>query len=369
MFPSSINRSEYLGSADAKDIVSAEPWGCRRALVYRKTGLYADFLEQQNRVAVEDDQPDFKERGRALEPIIIARVRERLGCKVEPAPLGINLDRQPWVPDFLSATPDATVEGLESPEILLPLFGIHKCQADALAVHGPGIVEAKTVMPSIFFQAVREGPRLDHALQVQHQLVSTGANWCLTVYLNADLWRWYYHVTLRDDDFGKNQYVPAAVDMWDQVKRARAGINPADSPDMWERLLPPRLEEGSKQCGSCPFRESCWGSEWDRIAQIPVDSTTASLDDDEWMEAEGQYLDAKAAASENEEALESASARLKEIMRARGLLVVRTPRMTISWKPQETLRIDTAALKREHPELAKKYLKPSTSQPFRTYLR
>lgn len=362
-----MDRTTYLGSADAKDIASLEPFGCRRAMVYRKAGVPVDNAER-HREKFDGNQGPVA-RGVALEPLI----RDRVDALIAPCYewkvgniAAMMPPRPASIPDWLRATPDGIVCAAERKQELAAACGVTLNADLSRLLDSPGILEAKTVQRSDFWRIVKQGPREDHIIQTQHQLAATGAGWCLVVYLHADDWRWCYYLIRRDEEWERETYIPAAIQAWSEVTRAQSGINLGDSPDQWEAFLPPRLKEGSKQCRTCDHRQTCWGSEFLRVMGIPVEGDLPSLEGDpEWVAAAAEYVAAKELYDEcallKAEAEERLKVRLGDLPGAEG------GGLRVHYKPSVQRRIDTAALKAKHPKLAARFTKEIPVRALRAY--
>lgn len=361
-------RSEYLGSGDAASIASIEPYGCRRSLVYKKIGLAPDDADKHAERFGGDEGPVA--RGIELEPLIRARVERKIGpCQEWRAPaIEMLMPPRPPLPQWMGATPDGIVGPLSDEQIvaLAALCRVTLTDEKRRILKQAGILEGKTVQMADFWRIAKEGMRLDHLAQVSHQLAVTAAPWCLVAVLHADNWRWTYHIVFRDEAFERDTYLPAAMEAWAQITRARSGIQLGASPDEWEPFLPARLPEGSKQCRTCDHRRACWGSAYTRVMEIPTDGDAIRMDGNpEWEAAAAELTAANEVLAEAEAMKESATERLKALMGDQP--VAEGAGLRIYYKPQVSNRVDTTALKRDLPEIAAKYTKPSTSRPFRAF--
>lgn len=363
-----MNRADYLGSSDAKDIVSLEPYGCRRSMVFRKAGVPVDDAERQA-VRFSDDEGPVA-RGIELEEKVRGRIRKKIGpCWKWLGPTAAALmPHRPPVPAWLSATPDGIVGPLDEAEAasLGALCRITITDKIKALVRSAGLLEAKTVSQGIFWQIAKGGPRPDHVLQVQHQMAATAAPWAVIAYLNADNWKWLYFFIERDEAWERESYLPAAYEVWNQITRAKAGIDLGASPDTWEPFLPARLAEGAKQCRTCSHRRTCWGSAYLRVMEIPVDGDALNMDGDPaWAVAAGDLLAAREILADAEAIKEEAEEKIKAMLGDRTC--AEGAGLKVYYKPQTSKRLDTTALKRDLPEIAAKYTKETASRPLRTY--
>lgn len=356
------NRSQYLGSADAASIVNLEPYGCRRSMVMRKSGVPVDDAERHRERFDSDEGP--VRRGVMLEPLIRERIRDTMtDCREWDESF-----RNGEAPGFLRATPDGLILAQDEDARGRMIAAMRLPDSPRLRVllQQVGILEAKTVQTSELWRIRKEGPRPDHVIQVQHQLAATAAPWCLIAYLNADQWRWAYFLIERDPTWERESYIPAAIDAWAQITRAQSGIQLGASPDEWEPFLPARLPEGSKQCRTCDRKRLCWGSEYLRVMEIPVEGDLPSMEGDPaWESAAMDYRAAKEVYDEAEALKEDATARLKEILG--DLPGAQGAGLKVYYKPSVQNSLDTKALTKALPEVAAQFTKQITVRALRAY--
>lgn len=358
-----VDRTTYLGSSDAKDLVSLEPWGCRRALVYRKAGVLPDNPREEREREEATEGPMV--RGVKLEPVVIAEVAQRLAVGIVPGKQAHAFHpARPW----LRATPDGMVGALDSAaqDRLAALCRIELTPFQRALLGNPGIVEVKTVQSAELWRVRKTGPREDHVIQTQHQLAASGLAWALLVYLNADQWRWSFYLIPRDEAWERDSYLPACDAAWGQIQRAKVGINPADSPDLWEPFLPARLKEGSKQCRTCAWRKGCWGADYLRVLAIPTDGDAVDMGEDPaWTAAAADLLAAREIEAEAEAIKEDAEERIKALLGDRT--VAEGGGVKVYWKPTVQKRLDTKALTKALPEVAAQFTKEVPMRALRVY--
>lgn len=360
-------RDEYFGGADAKDIIPLPPWGCRRSFVMRKVGIPVDDPDAYAAKFESNEGPIA--RGRKLEEPMRDELRERLGSRdaVRVHEESMPAVGEVFAPDWLDAHPDAVVDLTDEAVLrrLLALCGITDPEV-AERLRGKTIdYEAKTCAASDFFRIAKDGPRDYDVIQCMHEMASNGADACVLHYLNAEYWRQRFFVIFRDPAWEREQYIPAAGDLWALVERAKAAIDLGDSPDVWDAFLPERLPEGSQACDSCPRAGTCWDTEWLRISQLNTGAVERVSGDPEWDAAARRLLEAKAIADDADMFLQEAQVEVKRLMGDR--VAVEGGGVKIYWKPQKSKRVDTTALRRDLPEVAEKYSKESESRPFRVY--
>lgn len=368
------DRSKYLGSSDAKDVASIEPYGCRRSMVLRKAGVPVDDAEKQRERFDTDEGPVY--RGKILEPVIRAEVARKSRTTIHEwtSPGAAScLEPRHDLPAWFGATPDGVFPPLnedQAVQIASMVKGASLEQRVALAARllrsGPGLLEIKSVDRSILWSVRKSGPRLDHVFQVEHQLIATGAQWAFAAYLEPSGWRYAFFLIWHDAALEKESYLPAAYEAWAQVQRAQSGIDLGASPDEWEAFLPARLKPGSPQCRTCSHRRTCWGQEFARVMEIPTEGDAAQMDGvPEWEAAAADLIAARSMLAEVEEIKEDAEARIKALIgdghAAEGA------GLKVYYKPTTQRRLDTAALKKALPEVAEKYMKDTPIRALRVY--
>lgn len=365
-----MKRTEYFGSADAKDLVSLEPYGCRRAMVLRKCEVAKDPVTPVGERFVREGEviSGPMMRGIELEPLILKRVQELSGCLIENTGQSQVGEVSHRLAKWLRATPDSTItrHGLEQQACLDELLPRGVTFPDALLAL-PGAVEAKSVDPAIFWDLrKKQAPRSDHVMQVYHQMAGTGAGWGLIVYQNPVSWETLWFLVERDMEWEEQSYLPACEEAWTEIQLAKEHIRPADSWEVWEEFLPDRLDAKSKSCKTCDWRRGCWGSEYSRIAGVAVEDAPTNHEGElDWIEATNDLKEAMEIHSAAEDLKKSAQKRVREIMGDE--VAAEGNGVRIYLKPQTRKTLDSRKLREDHPELADEYTRESHSRPMRTY--
>ena len=303
-----------VGGSELHHLFSLEPWGCRRRLGYKKLRVTPDFPEVET--------PDMQ-RGSRLEPTVAALYCEQTG-------------RQIRNPHGACVRSETAAEALCHPDrIIVPRRGRDP--------EGLGVLEIKCPGLRGFSAVKRQGLPESWLLQLQHNLLCTGYRWGSFAVFSAELWQLLVLDVERDAALcGK---------ILDEVR------------SFWhltteKGILAERLPPGSPQCGSCPWRTRCQGAallEWrdrqegaaDRGGEI--DGTLEPLVRD--------YLSASALVDDAEALKEQARASLEAALGER--LRVDTSGGRVRQVIYEQHRLDGAALRADHPEIASKYERKS----------
>lgn len=195
------SRHTGIGSSDAPVILGLSKWKSPLSLYYEKRGLREE----------SEGESEFREWGLALEPAIIAgyeRVTHRkvgtpldlwLATQVpgfEPPPTRYTLARDADMP-FLVASPDGSVLPIDK---LTPVTEDGKEIVEPPVFYEPGVLEVKNVDISKGreWEEAQEPP-LIYQVQVQHQLMVTGAEWASIAALVGGN-RFMWADVRRDDD-------------------------------------------------------------------------------------------------------------------------------------------------------------------------
>jgi len=304
-----------LGGSDLADALSQPPHGCARRLCFKKRGTPPDY---------PSDNTLLLERGRALEPLIIARyLKMRPGLKAVRRPKATH-------PDYPWATANVDRE----------LLGDQK--------RGVGVLEAKSHGWWVFRKMLAEGLPASHILQLAWYMWIRARQWGAFVVLCPDSWQLLTFEVSRDDDL-IDAILPAAESVWRQIENGP---------------LPTALDPGDRRCQRCPWRRTCHGG--NLVQAIPVSDRSVELEHDDTLdELLGDWHDAHEMAEEAAALEESIKARVKERIGARP--GVQTDRFRIYYREVVSNRVDTTALRQKYPSIAKELERSVASRPLRIY--
>ena len=312
------NREEFLkerkaglGGSDIHQLFNSQPYGCARKLWYDKTDQEPDYPVVQSNVMT---------RGHKLEQLIRDEYVEATGRKIRRVNRMLVNKEHTWAMCHLDA------------EIL------------RFDDRGTGVLECKSVGKQMYYKIREEGIPEYWIWQIQHYLMTTGRKWGSYAILWADNWEFSYFD------------VDADPVLWEQIKGA--------GDKLWRMVnngpAPERLDIKDKRCTLCEFRNTCQGTRL--MALVPEETESPEYD-------------------ESFDALLNEYASLKEILdEAVGLVNVKKKEITdhlgdrvlvdcngyrLYYKPIESTRFKTTALKSENPELYDKYTYKSVSRPFK----
>jgi len=295
------NRRGFIGGSDIQHVLGIAPYGCLRRLHYQKTGAPRDR--------------EFVVTG----PIEIGVALEDYVADKAAAQTGWRLVRRAGKADGHR--------------------GVHIDREIQKARDTPGVAEIKVIGDQAYWAWMRDGVPMGYILQLQWGMKIWDRAWGAIIAWNRDaggdvqVYQFYRDDSLLD-------VVSAAVDA------AWAGIEAGE--------VPQPLRERDGRCDACEWGVSCRESEWGALGQdlVQIDAEPVRR----WMEVRRVRMDAEVA----EVAL------LDEVKRAVGdHEQVMAGGVRVTWRPQESWRVDVDALKREKPEIAAAYMRKSVSRPLR----
>jgi len=306
-------RKSGIGGSDVHHLFSEKPYGCSRKLFYEKTGQEADHPVTDTGVM---------ERGNVLEPVTADFYVKETGHKIVRRNEALVHKDYPWA--------RANVDRL-----------IHNDP------RGVGVLECKTAGREMFFKIKKEGLPSSYILQLQWYLFVTGYKWGAFAVLWADGWQFLHFEVERDGEMIKH-LLDAGQSFWRNK----------------DNRMPPRLDSSDKRCKTCPFRTTCQGEALLNAVssdngEIPTDY---SLDD-----LVNEFIRYKEIVDEATELMEGSKLKLKEAIGDRP--AVDTHGYRIHFAPFESNRFDTRRFKKDHPELAEKYLTKNVYRPLKTYAK
>lgn len=226
-------RMTGIGSSDAPIILGLSKWKSPLSLYYEKRGLRSE----------SPGETEYREWGLALEPAIIAGY-ERVTHRKVGAPTDLllvegdtrihasrfTLARDPQL-SFLVASPDATVLPIDK---LTPVTEDGHEIVEPPVFFKPGVLEVKNVDISkgrIWDEA--QEPPIEYTVQVQHQLMVTGAEWASIAALVGGN-RFMFADMKRDDELIA-MIRKLEIEFWERVLTENPP--PVDGSDSTKELL------------------------------------------------------------------------------------------------------------------------------------
>ena len=300
-----------LGGSDIHHLFNAKPYGCARKLWYEKTEQASDYPVIASNVM---------KRGNKLEQLIRDEYVEVSGRKIRRVNRMITNDSLPWAMCHL----DAEIVTIDD--------------------RGTGILECKSVGRPMYYKIRDEGIPDSWIFQMQHYLMTTNRKWGSYAILWADNWE-FIHFDIEANKELQHWIIEAGESFWRMVANGPA---------------PERLEVKDKRCTNCEFRNTCQGEKLMELAEvesenIPLDESLDSL--------MNQYLVLKELQLE---ATELFNGKKKQVEDALGdRVLVDCTGFRLFYKPIESTRLKSSALKKDNPEMYEKYSYKSVSRPFR----
>lgn len=309
-----IERRKGIGGSDWAQTTELGD-RCTRALVLEKRGVPQDYPDDEQKLR-------YFKRGHIMEPIICALAEEKLGIKL-----------------FQPRTP---------PKTGLPEWW--KGNPDRLVVRG-GVFEAKSKGPFPFRKVQLAGPPIGEVLQCYHYAALYRRE--RAIHFAHEPVTWDTHdTTIETDHSTINDMITLGERIWKMVEHGP---------------LPEKLDAASKQCQSCQWRWSCQGSALYAAAEIE-DAESGEVVEVE----EGALLDLQTEILEIKELKKELSEREGEINDAAKKIIgdpgkILVAGRAVHWLQFEKSSFDSRNFRKEHPDLAKKYLKRSIQNSMRWY--
>ena len=195
------------------------------------------------------------------------------------------------------------------------------CHLDAEIVtiddRGTGILECKSVGRPMYYKIKDDGIPDSWIFQMQHYLLTTDRKW--------------------GSEAGENF-----------LRMVKTG------------LASERREVKDKRCSNCEFRNTCQGEQLMKLAKVESDDIPF---DDSLDKLMSEYATLKDLQQEAAELLDSKKREIQETLGDRVL--VDCTGFRIYYKPIESTRLKSSALKKDNPEAYEKYSYKSVSRPFR----
>ena len=303
-----MDRTGFIGGSDIGAIVNATPYGCARKLWYQKRGIQPDY---------EVPLRGHLVRGTKLEPLIVEEYEVRTGRKVRRKKVVRGAGHEAGAMDRM-------------------ILGDRR---------GPGVLECKTANERAFRGFLRDGLPLSYQLQIQWYMGLARYWWGAFAVLEPSAWRF---------ETFEVEFDPSAFAMVRKMAE-----------EFWRMVQgegePQRLPASDKRCGGCEFRHSCQGVAL--LDAVDVDADAETIPGLGSLAAE--YLALRDVRDDAEAAMETikteAAAMIGDL--PGGV----APGYRVQYKPQVSQRVDTAALKKNYPDIYAAVVKPSVSRPFRVF--
>ena len=301
-----------LGGSDIHHLFNEKPYGCSRKLWYDKTSQEPDYPVIASNIMT---------RGNKLEQLIRDEYVLHTDRKIRRVNRMITNKQHQWAMCHLDA------------EIV------------AFDDRKTGILECISVGRPMYYKIRDEGITTSWIWQMQHYLLTTNRQWGSYAVLWADNWE-FVHFDVEVDADLQESIVSAGTNFWRMVENGPA---------------PERLDAKDKRCSNCEYRHTCQGEKLMVLAQTyPSDDIPFDNSLDELMI---EYATMKVLQEEAAALVESKKQEIKTALGDR--ILVDCTGFRLYYKPVESTRFKSSALKKENPDLYEKYAYKSVSRPFR----
>jgi predicted phage-related endonuclease len=323
-------RKTGLGGSDIVHLMGIAPYGCARRLWYDKGGVEPDHPFVGNQATL---------RGQRLEEFIVSEYVTVTGREVRRVPMRRHKEDKHLI--------------------------VHCDRMIVNDPRGPGYLEAKCPGRDSFYKQKRNGLHDGYILQMQHGLLVTGWTWGSFALFNPESFE-LIHFDVEADAKIQDSIRAHAMREWAALKN-----------DMTS-LMPPRLNINSRACERCPWRTKCQGQaildaidQYKQVNAMAANMATAAgvelpLEEDPTLQpVVDAYVEAKTLHDDAEAYMDECKEKLQQEMGGRE--EARVVGARVYYRAQTSNRIDSAALKKEHPDIAKKFTRQSVSRPLRVF--
>jgi len=313
-----IDRKLYIGGSDAAPILGLSRWTTRYQTYLKKRGEWEP--------EITPERQELFDMGNIMEPVIREKLFPRWWAKTQGQKLmSVSYDPENmWcqLPDeggpIIGGNLDGIIREYDDKSIITE-YAVLECKtADKYTAIKWGDVQTDYVPP-------------EYACQCQHYMMISGAKKCyLAVLIGGNDFRVY--VLKADQEFHeilKAEYLR----FWHEVKSG----NPPES----------------KTLDDCRLK-------------YPQDDSLDITADDKISSYIARIRQAKESIKTIQNESDNLEIAVKEYMGEAVELVDKTGKKLVSWKTQETTRVDTTKLKTDFPEVYKAVCKVSSSRVFRT---
>jgi len=315
-------RRKGIGGSDWSDVLSLEPYGCARRLVFIKRGKEPDFPIIQTPVML---------RGHLLEPIIAQEYAEETQSSVGAGPAE-EKDRLFDLPDWWTGNVD---------RIIYPTKNVMTEFVPEIDV---GVLEIKTKAQRMYFKAKKEGLALGEYAQIHHYMYMLSLKWGDFIVKWPDGWQ-HFIVRVEKDEELISRMLSAGEVFWKKV---------TDGP------LPHRLDPGDRRCQNCNWRQRCHGlGLYDAVPDEPAGDYEVSHDRS-LLNMVNERAEIRTVVKQSKEMMEGINEQIKTHLGKPSKLIVQETKVLL----YETIptRFDSRNFKTDHPEMYKKYTKIQKKQ-------
>ena len=318
MITSVKDRTGYIGGSDWGAIFDLPPYGCKRRCWYEKRGQEPDFPKEVSAAM---------ERGTRLEGVAADLYAERTGRKIVPP----GFIRANGLPEWWGGHPDRFISDPEGHPGML------------------GVLEVKTAGQFVFRTFKADTLPESYVLQVQHYLALTGCMWGAFAVLWPDGWELLHFDIKRHDELISSMRTAGEL-FWRSV---------TEGPD------PVRLDAEDRRCRSCPFRHTCQGVALDSAPSKDGGAAVELAADSELEDLVHQFAELKDVADEAESEIQCIRDRVRNRLKSIGHSRVKGPWGRVYDIEVKSNRLDATRLKKELPDVAKKYSHDTVSRQLR----
>lgn len=323
-------RLKGIGGSEVSDVLSLPPYGCGRRLWYEKRETKPDFKPEIN---------PAMQRGMMLEDIVREIYQEQTGNRVVTAEAFKSKEHS----HMLGNTDGIIIKEKDNCQVEDTVIAVGN-DFGVLEIKCPGIHNYKQIQ--------RNGIPESYLLQGAHYMYVADLQWMEYAIFSAELWQLLVVPVKRDEEL-ITLIIEEEERFWIQVSNGPT---------------PERLEQGDKRCKKCNWRLTCWQELWiDDDTPEGVEDDYEVLETDEFVNAFREHTESKELLTQAKEVFEESKTKLIGIIGEKEMVKCDLGKLQYKW--QSANRLDTTKLKKDKPELCKKYTYKSGSNTFRFYPR
>lgn len=311
-------RLKGIGGSEVGAVLSLPPYGCARKLWYEKRETLPDFKPEIN---------PAMQRGMMLEDIVREIYQEQTGNTV------------------------GQVDALESIKHSFMLGNVDGIITNPDNILSTGVLEIKCPSVRNYNQIKRNGIPESYLLQGAHYMYVADEQWMEYAIFCSDMWELLVVPVKRDEELIK-LIIEEEERFWIQVENGPT---------------PERLEQGDKRCKKCNYRLHCWQELWtDDGEPEGEEDDYETLETEEFANAFREHSESKELVKQAEEVCEESKQKLIDIIgNDREKVKCSLGKATYKW--QKRTGFDKTRLKKDDPELVKKYSYESGALTLRTF--
>ena len=297
-----------IGGSDWGNVLSVEPYGCRKKFWLEKVGVEPD---------ADRIETGAMRRGHRLEPLVVDEFLNRNDAEAVNDPSAFLAEGNPeWL--------------IGSTDLLVSIDG------------SPSVLECKTARPEVFRKVVEEGPFVTWIMQVHHYMLLTGLRVAYIAVIEPLNWVYAQFEVAFDEELA-GKMLEAGSEVWNEVQ--------------FSEEPPEKLPTYSRPCDRCEYSGGCWGGG----EMVPGDIEV--IDSEQLAYLLARYVEMRATAGEIKKDMDGLRAEIKEALGDPGEFLCDGRK--VSWSRAMRRTFDRKRFEEDSPQLAVQYIIEKPSEALR----